>query len=480
MRFSRVPLLATVVVAVACGASSNPEVAATAGSQQLATTRLAEILGKSQAPLEKDAARAIAELWVNYHLAGTAAAKGDSLSDQAEMQSAMQSTIDNLRVRRFYEKVSAGWDTLAPAPDSVRYNQGELLAASHILVKSDSTASPEQRAAARAKAEGIRKEATPANFAALAAKSDEPGAKERGGSLGVFVRDQMVPEFSKGVLAIKPGEISPIVETAYGYHVIYRPRFDEVKEQFAPAIKQRNVAVAESTYLTKLEGSNEIKVETEAAVRAKAIVRNPLGFRKSSKALGRYKGGELTEGEFADWVASFPPQMQIRIQVLNAPDTLVDRFIRQGMRNELVLRQADSAKVVPDTAELNNMYLTFKTAVGQAWAGLGVEPAKVADSAKAAGGDAAKWVAGRIESYFDKLVKNEAPFVDLPYPVARALQKKFDFSVNDAALDKAVERAKGMRASADSARALQGPPAGAPAPAPAPAPRPDSAPPAKQ
>lgn len=472
MRFSRVPLLATVIAAVACGASSNPEVAATVGSLELSTNRLADILGKTQAPLEKDAARSIAELWVNYHLAATAAVKGDSIADKSEMQAAMQSTIDNLRIRRFYEKVSAGWDTLAPAPDSVRYAAGELLAASHILVKVDSTATPEQRAAALAKAEGIRKEATPANFAALSAKSDEPGAKERGGSLGVFQREQMVPEFSKGVVDTKPGEISPIVETSYGYHIIYRPRFDEVKEQFAPQIKQRNVAVAESTYLSKLENSNAIKVESDAAVRAKAIVRNPLGYRKSTKAMGTYKGGSLTEGEFANWVASFPPQMQIRIQVLNAPDTLVDRFVKQGMRNELVLRQADSAKVAPDTAELANMYLTFKNALVQGWNGLGVDPAKLADSAKSAGGDKAKWVAGRIESYFDKLVKNEAPFVDLPYPVVRALQQKYDFSVNDAALDKAVDRAKGLRASADSARAVQGPPA---APAPAPAPAPDSA-----
>lgn len=463
MRSSRVFLLAATGFAVACGASSNPEVAATAGGQQLATDSLAAILGKSQAPLEKDVARSIAELWVNYQLAGAAAVQGDSLADKAEMRAAMKSTIDNLKVRRFYEKVSAGWDTIAPAPDSARYAAGEMLAASHILVKVEANATPEQKTAARTKAEGIRQQATPANFAAMAAKSDEPGAKERGGSLGVFAREQMVPEFSKGVLAIKPGEISPIVETSFGYHVIYRPRYDEVKDQFAPAIKQRNVAVAESTYLTTLESTNAIKVADGAATKAKAIVRNPLGYRKSSTALGTYKGGSLTESEFAEWVASFPPQMQIRPQVLGAPDSLVDRFVRQGMRNELVLRQADSAKIDADTAELANMYLTFKNAFTQAWAGLGLDPTKLADSAKAAGVDKGKWVGGRIGAYFDKLVKNEVAFVDIPYPVARALQQKYDFSVNDAALDKAVERAKAVRAGADSARAQQAPPA-APAP----------------
>jgi peptidyl-prolyl cis-trans isomerase D len=155
--------------------------------------------------------------------------------------------------------------------------------------------------------------------------------------------------------------------------------------------------------------------------------------------------------------------MQIRQQVGSAADSLVERFVRQGMRNELVAAQADSAKIVADTAELANMFLTFKNAVTQAWAGLGIDPAKLADSAKASGGDKAKWVGARIEAYFDKLVKNEAAFVDIPYPVARALQQKYAFSVNEAALDKAVERAKAVRGTADSLRAQQPPPAAAPA-----------------
>ena len=128
-----------------------------------------------------------------------------------------------------------------------------------------------------------------------------------------------------------------------------------------------------------------------------------------------------------------------------------------------MLRAADSAKMQVDTAEVSNLYLNFKNAVTQTWTGLGIEPAKLADSAKT-GGDKAKIAAGRIEAYFDKLVKNEAQFVDVPYPLARALQHKYDYSVNDVGLDKAVERAKAVRATADSLRAKNGPPAGPGAP----------------
>jgi hypothetical protein len=467
MKSYRLSVLAAVAFAVACGASSNPDVAASAGDQQLSVTRLADILGTSQAPLEKDVARSIAELWVNYQLVGAAAAKGDSLSDKKTMDAALWSNIDNIRVKKFYDNVSKGWADQVPGPDEQRYMNGEAMAARHILVKVDANATPEQKAAAMKKAEGIRAEATPANFAKLAAKSDEPGAGERGGDLGLFGKGMMVPEFEKCVMAIKPGEISPVCATSFGYHVIYRSPYADVAEKFAPIAKQRNVQIAESTYLAKVESSNAVELVSGVAVKAKAIARNPLGYAKDNDKLATYKSGSLTASEFADWVSAYPPNAQIRPQLLNAPDTLVEKFVRQIVRNELVLYQADSAKAVLDTAELNNLYLNFKQAVTQTWTALNVEPAKLADSAKA-GGDKAKIAASRVDAFFDKLIKNETQFVDVPYPVARALQRKFSFSINDAGLDKVVEKAKSVRATADSLKAGKGAPTEAPAGAPSP------------
>ena len=475
----RLPALAAVAFAIACGAS-NPDVAAKVGGQQLSVTRLAEILGTSQAPLEKDVARSIAELWVNYQLVGMAAAKGDSLSDKKTMDAALWSSIENMRVKKFYDTYQKGWDTVKVGTDEERFNAGEAMAARHILVKVEANATPEQREAARKKAEAIRAEATPANFAKLAVKSDEPGAGDRGGDLGLFAKAMMVPEFEKCVLAIKPGEISPVCATSFGYHVILRSTFAEVKDKFTPLAKQRNTAIADSVYLAASEKAAKVELSSGAAITAKAIARNPLGYVKDNKAVASYKGGELTAAEFADWLGAYPPQSQVRPQLIGAADTLVEKFVHQIVRNELMLRAADSTKMTVDTAEMANLYLNFKNAVTQTWTALGIEPAKLTDSAKT-GGDKAKIASARIETFFDKLVKNEAQFVDVPYPVARALQRKFEYSVNDAGLDKVVERAKSVRATSDSLKARQGPPAGAPAPGAAPVPtKPPVVPPAQK
>lgn len=476
MKSYRLSVLSAVAFAVACGAASNPDVAATAGNQQLSTTRLAEILGTSQAPLEKDVARSIAELWVNYQLVGMAAAKGDSLTDPKVMQDALWSNLDNIRVKKFYDNVSKGWDAQSPGNDEARYNSGEAYAARHILIKTEQGATPEQIAAAKAKAEGILKQATTANFVSLTARSDEPGAKERGGDLGLFGKGMMVPEFEKCVAGIKIGEIGQTVcQTSFGFHIIYRTPFAEVAEKFAPIAKQRNVAIAESTYLAKLETDNAVKIEASATVKAKAIAKNPLGYMKDNDAIATYKGGKLTASRFAEWLAAYPPSSQIRPQLVQAPDTLVDKFVKQIVRNELVLRQADSAKATVDTAEMSNLFLNFKNAVTQTWTSLGIEPTKLADSAKTAGGDKEKIAGAKVEEFFAKLVKNEVPFVDVPYPVARAVQKKYAFGINEAGLDKVIEKAKTVRATSDSLKAKQGGNPAAPgAPAPAPAPAPDT------
>lgn len=100
---------------------------------------------------------------------------------------------------------------------------GEQRRASHILIAADQSAGAEARAAAKKKAEEVLAEVkqNPQNFADLAKRySQDPGSAAQGGDLGFFDRQSMVKPFSDAVYALKPGEISPVVETQYGYHII--------------------------------------------------------------------------------------------------------------------------------------------------------------------------------------------------------------------------------------------------------------------
>src|SRR5688572_1013899 len=83
-------------------------------------------------------------------------------------------------------------------------------------------ASDSARATARAKLEEAMKEIhAGADFATVARKyTEEPGGKERGGDLGWFRSGAMVREFDQMAFALRPGEVSPIIETSFGFHII--------------------------------------------------------------------------------------------------------------------------------------------------------------------------------------------------------------------------------------------------------------------
>jgi len=116
----------------------------------------------------------------------------------------------------------------APTPQQARPT-GEEIAASHVLVayqgamraaptitrtKEEAKKVAEQLLARARKGEDFAKLATEA--------SDDPSAKLNSGALGKFTRERMVKPFADAAFALKPGAVSELVETPFGYHVIKR------------------------------------------------------------------------------------------------------------------------------------------------------------------------------------------------------------------------------------------------------------------
>jgi peptidyl-prolyl cis-trans isomerase D len=104
-----------------------------------------------------------------------------------------------------------------------RYTMAEERRASHILVQSDRDQPAAERDKARAKAERLLSQArgNPSGFAKLAREnSDDSGSAAQGGDLDFFGRGAMVRPFEDAVFSMKPGEISPVIETDFGFHII--------------------------------------------------------------------------------------------------------------------------------------------------------------------------------------------------------------------------------------------------------------------
>jgi peptidyl-prolyl cis-trans isomerase D len=97
------------------------------------------------------------------------------------------------------------------------YEQPEQVRASHILLKTEG----KDDAAVRKTAEGIlARVKAGGDFAKLAAQYSEDGSKDKGGDLDFFGRGRMVKEFDEAAFGMKPGQISDLVKTEFGYHII--------------------------------------------------------------------------------------------------------------------------------------------------------------------------------------------------------------------------------------------------------------------
>jgi peptidyl-prolyl cis-trans isomerase C len=144
-----------------------------------------------------------------------------------------ENLVANAQLQKIEKGITVADEDLKKAYDAKK-NEFEQVKARHILVafKGSPAAQPEKpeltEEQAKAKAEDLRKQLTAgASFEELAKKeSDDLGSGSRGGDLGAFGRGQMVPEFDKAVFDGKVGDVTPVIRTQYGYHII---KIDEHK-----------------------------------------------------------------------------------------------------------------------------------------------------------------------------------------------------------------------------------------------------------
>ncbi|HEX3158565.1 MAG TPA: peptidylprolyl isomerase [Gemmatimonadaceae bacterium] len=446
--------------------TAHTDVAAKAGSQELSVTRLSTLLGESQVPLTPDVARTVTQMWVDYQLLAQAAAENDSLNDPGTVDSAMWAAIANLKVGKLLQDISPAWAADSTPLSEADYERGDLLAARHILFAfpRDGQVTEAQRDSVRQRAESVLAQVTPANFAQLASRYSDDGSKAQGGDLGVFPRGYTVPEFEKATLGLKPGQISPLVQSQFGYHIIMRSPYADVDQaRLTQIARARRAQVAESTYMAKMEADAKVTIRPNAAKKVKEVAADLDAHRGDKAVLATSSAGDLTAARVAKWIAVAPPQQQLRQNIEQAPDSALPQLVRRFVQYELLIDKADSAGIKVDSTQMTELRQAFGAAVSGVWSGIGVNPAGLADSAKTPA-ERQQLAARRVESFMDALLAQRAQFVDVPSAVEEAVRTKYSYKVNNTGIDRAVEMATRVRAQADSAKAASQPPTAVPMP----------------
>jgi peptidyl-prolyl cis-trans isomerase C len=150
-----------------------------------------------------------------------------------------------------------------------RFKEPESVRASHILIRVAPDATEEAKQKARAEAESVLKQLKAgADFAQLAKEHSQDGSAAQGGDLNFFTKDQMVPAFADAAFALKKDEISDIVETQFGLHIIKLTDrraartvpLSEVQDQIKDYLVGQKREAATSAFVASLKTKGKVEI----------------------------------------------------------------------------------------------------------------------------------------------------------------------------------------------------------------------------
>jgi peptidyl-prolyl cis-trans isomerase D len=251
------------------------------------------------------------------------------------------------------------------AENAARYTAAEERRASHILIKADKDMPAAERQQAKAKAtallEQVRK--TPASFADIARKnSDDPGSAAQGGDLDFFGRGAMVKPFDEAVYAMKPGEISNLVESDFGYHIIQltaqrggeKKSFDavraEIEDEVRKQLAQKRFAEAAEQFTNMVYEQadslqpviDKLKLEKHVATVQRSPAAGASGALASTKLLEAVFGNDAVRNKRnTDAVEVGANQLAAaRIVEYTPARTLPLAEVKDAVRNQVIAAQA--------------------------------------------------------------------------------------------------------------------------------------------
>ena len=155
------------------------------------------------------------------------------------------------------------------AKNPERFKEPETACASHILIRVDEKADAAAKAKARAEIDAVLKQVKAGgDFAKLAREHSQDGSAAQGGDLNCFPKGQMVPAFNDAAFALQPGQVSSVVTTQFGYHIIklndHKPErtvpFEEAQAQIKDFLGNEKKKEHADAFIAGLKKKSKIEV----------------------------------------------------------------------------------------------------------------------------------------------------------------------------------------------------------------------------
>jgi hypothetical protein len=453
MRAKREPMVLTtllVLAAAGCGGDLGPDTLATAADYRFGVEEAARMVAPVQEiPADSEVFEALAEFWVDYSLLALAVNEEGAL-DRLDLSILTRQHLNQELVLMLRDEVIEGDFEVSDEELATIYETerpGERVRARHILLLFPENAGEAERDSVWALAAELRDRARAGeDFAAMAERySDDEGSAVRGGDLNFFGRDLMVPPFEEAAFALEPGEVSDVVETQYGLHVIRLeerefPELDEIREQLREELRADRTMRAESIFVAGIEEPANVRIEEGASETVRRVARDAqtrLTGRDADEALVTFEGGEYTAEEFRWFLLNQPPQAWD--QISDASDQQIRSMLQNLTRGELLVREAErrGLSVPEEDAETLREELRNEYRFAAERMGLAEIAPEDGESVRAA-------VQREIDALMPLLVTGERDIYPLG-PLGQPLRIAYDARISRENAERAAERARELR-----------------------------------
>ena len=377
----------TLVVAGACSdATPDSTVVARAGSLELSVDEIVALLVDAEdLPINADVVEAVAQLWIDYALLARAAAE-DSTLNQLDFTPMVRAALDQELLMALGDS-AIQLDTLISDGDvAARYESAGVdvqYRARHIMLRYPLQATAAQRDSVRNRLAEVRTQIVGGTaFQDLARDlSQDPGSAASGGDLGYFGPGDMVRPFEEAVTALEPGQLSEIVETPMGLHLIrleerQRPALADITDQLRDQIRFERAQQAESLFVASVEERAGVRSVVEGAADVvRDLAANPsvrLSGRAARRPLVEWDGGFLSAQRVLDLLRLEPPAFQQ--QVTESPPEAVEAFLTALARRELLIQEARASGLEIPAARADSLATELSGQMLTATRRLGLTP----------------------------------------------------------------------------------------------------------
>jgi hypothetical protein len=439
-RWRAVVLGPVVAALVSCGLgealSGDAEIVARAGNMELHRDTLAAVLasGKS-APDRRDVVEQWAFRWVEFALLGQRLAAGDSLLDTATVFHAMWPEADQWLVDDYHDALVTERVRLDSAVVDSAFAAGDQRIVYHVLIRTTPDMSPPDKQAARGRAGQLLSSLNAGRpWTQINEQNEDPTAKQQRGSLGVIERGQMVQPFEEAAFALAPGARSDLVETQFGYHIIWRPTLTEVRAEYEEAVEEILVARMDSVFLAELEARWDIEIRSNGPAVMREAAASPLRAFRSSDVVGTYKGGKFTAADFLRWLQVLPDMVHQGLS--GASDEQLVGLAQSLIRNDVLVREARESGVVRMDEDYPELRDKLQNEIQQVAERIGFDTAFVGVTDQ---DERRQLVDDVLRQYYYDIVQNVRGVVVVPAFLADKLRSDMKWDVSAAGVDQTLE-----------------------------------------